>query len=84
MAIKWKAHGGISGATFLDPVFVESVVAQDMSTTGIWSVRISMASGAEYYGYFSSEQERDRFVLTWAGEYIELDIEPVAPQATYG
>ena len=83
MAVKWKAHGDTSGVTFIAPSFVESVIAQGMSTTGIYSVRIRTVSGQEYYGYFSSEVERDEFVLTWAGDYIELDIEPVAPQASY-
>ncbi len=76
MAKVWVAQGGF-GPVMLNAMFVESVTSLPIDTVGVYSIRIKMSSGSGYYGYFSSEEERQAFVDAWATDRIDVDIEPV-------
>jgi hypothetical protein len=68
----WLVDGDSSGEHYINTTYVESVIELEVSTMGVYGVRIIMASGAEYYGYFPSKEERTAFITGWAGEVADL------------
>lgn len=79
MADTWAAEGDSSGLTLLKSMFVESIVVLPITPMGVYSIRIRMTSGAEYYGFFASQVEAASFVEEWSGSVLKMDIEPISP-----
>lgn len=79
MATIWQLAGDSSGVHYVNAAFIESVVTQPMSPSGIHSSRIRTVSGKEYYAYFPSASDQMDFLNRWSTEYLTLDAEPAPP-----
>lgn len=76
MAKTWKLSGDTSGEHYVAKTYVESVIEMPVSTVGVYACRIRTISGKEYYAYFASKAEQEKFIKSWAGDAEELDAEP--------
>lgn len=76
MAKTWKLAGDSSGEHYVNVNFVESIAEHKMSTRGVYTLRIRTVSGLEYYAYFPSHDDLEKFLDKWAGTTEELDAEP--------
>jgi hypothetical protein len=69
----WRALGGRSGETLINPLFVESIFVYPEELLSGHRLRVHMVSGVDYFGYFTSEEEKDAFLAQWSGGKI-IDI----------